>query len=308
MKKFLALAALMTIGTASAEELKFGDLNYFLKAGQFNVGADLLVNNETTRVAEASETEVDGYLLNTHYSYAIIDSLNVTLGVNVLLDGETQTGGGASVDAMGVQNPKFGANFRLLNQANSGFNLDFGAVASVKIADQEVASTTKKDGNSIDRMASVYSEPRSSLELNSRFGKKWNEANEFYLIAGVIYHADGEYEQLEAGTVDVDSSVDFKLGGFYQYRPVNEFMMTFGAVATRYSDVDFDGGVKSTDTAHTDMQFSFTTKYLVTDSLIAKFAFTKDSRGEYDRETSAGDTKIDKRNGLQYGLGVDLLF
>lgn len=322
MKKFLALAAMMVIGTAHAEELKFGDMNYFLKQGQFNVGADFLANNEVSRVDKGDESEVDAYLLNTHYSYALSDSLNFTLGVNFLIDGETEasrviigTNGkpkvstDASADAQGVQNPSVGANYRFLNQNTSGYNVDFGAVATFKLTDREAASTNNKDGNIINPTFSNYFDPRTTLEVNARVGKKWDEANEFYLVAGALYHTDGEYEQLESGDVEMDSSVDFKLGGVYQYRPVHEFMMGFGLTAIRFGEMDGDTfGSEFTRNDYIDYQFSFTAKYLINESLIAKFLFTHDRRDEVTYEYAAGDSKVDKRNGGQYGLGIDYLF
>ena len=59
MKKFLAIAAMLTITSVFAEELHYGDLNYFLKQGQFNAVIDMIVNNEGTRKNESTKTEVD---------------------------------------------------------------------------------------------------------------------------------------------------------------------------------------------------------------------------------------------------------
>lgn len=306
MKKFLALAAMMVIGTAHAEELKFGDMNYFLKQGQFNIGADAIRNNETARLAKTTDVEVDGYLLNTHYAYAFTDSLNVTLGLNFLLDGETDK---PSVDASGLQNPTIGANYRLINQSAAGVNVDFGAVASVKVQEREVAASNK-DGNSINPYLSSYADPRNSLEVNARVGKKWNEANEFYLLAGAVYHMDGEYKQLGDTKNDMDSSLDFKLGATYQYRPVHEFMMALSLNATRFGEMDgTDSSSDITRTDFIDYQFGFTAKYLINESLIAKFIFTHDRRDSFTVENdTTGDIKFDKRNAGQYGLGIDYIF
>ena len=301
MKKFLALAALISVGSVHAEELKFGDLNYFLKAGQFNLGADVIVNNEAARLNETTKTEVNAFFVNTHYAYALSDVFNVTLGVNYLHDGETKFGTLTSTDTAGLQNPTLGLNYRVLQQNNSGVNFDLGAVASVKLMDREADD----NGNMIDPVLSNYFEPRNSLDLTARVGKKWNEANEFYLLGGANYHAEGEYDDVNGSETELDSSIDFKLGGFYQYRPVNEFMMTLGLTGVRYSEYDREVGpatIESED--HIDYQFSFNAKYLITDKVIAKFIFTQDRREDYD----LGATKIDRRNGAQYGLGFDILF
>lgn len=316
MKKIFALVAILAFGSANASELKFGDLNYFLKQGQMNVKADFIANNETSRYDKGDSTEIDSYLLNTKFAYAINDSLNVHLGLDFLFDGESEdsrvilNGEGkpevqtdASEDSMGLQNPKIGADFRLLSQKNAPFNLDFGAVATFKLTERKVG-TADKEGNMINPLFTT-AEPRSGLDLNARIGKKVDEANEYYFLAGVNYHLDGEYKQLQGSKVDVDSSTDLRLAGFYQYRPVNEFMMTLGLTATRVGETDFGN---TTATSHMDYQFSFDAKYLITESVIAKFSFTKDKRDDFELETNSGDDDIDKRNSLQYGLGIDYLF
>jgi hypothetical protein len=307
MKKFLAVAAVLAVTSVNAEEVKFGDLNYFLKQGQFNVGVDAIVNNETSRVGKTADTEVDGYFLNTQFGFALTDSLNVTVGVNYLYDGETEVNKGASADDSGIQNPKFGINYRVMKQSDAGLNFDIGAVATIKVIDREVG-TVDEEGNNQNPLYSSYADPRSTLDLNARLGNKWNEANEYYLIAGLVYHTDGEYEQLEGDMVNIDSSLDFKLGAFYQYRPVNEFMMTVGLSGTRYNDLYAEtNSVESKYSDHFDFQFLFNAKYLVTENFITKFTFTKDNRDNF-AEQKSGNTEYDKRNALQYGLGVDFLF
>ena len=308
MKKIFALAAILAFGSAQAEELKFGDLNYFLKQGQINAGLDWVVHNETARSGKTDDNEVDAYFYNAHLGYALTNDLNLTLGLTYVFDGQTEENGGGSADDSGLQNPELGANYRLMKQAEAGFNLDLGAVATINLADREVSSSTK-DGNNFNPMLSNYADPRSSLELNARLGKKWNEANEFYFLGGFIYNLDGDYKQLGDDKVDMDSSMDFKLGAFYQYRPVNEFMMTLSLTGTRYGEIDGkDGSDSFTMTDHIDYKFGFDAKYLINESLIAKFSFTKDKRNDYDVETDLGDLELDRRNALQYGLGIDYLF
>ncbi len=309
MKKFLVLAAVLAVSSANAEELKFGDLNYFLKAGQFNAGANFIVNNETTREGEAVETEVDNYALNTHFGLALTNQFNLTFGWDLLIDGETQADGENSADAWGLQNPRLGANFRLLDQESSGFNFDIGTIATFNFTDREVASR-ETDGNMINPLYSNFADPRHGLELNARLGKKWDEANEFYLLAGAVYHLEGDYDQKDGDKVEIDPSLDFKAGAFYQYRPVNEFMITLGVNAVRFGERDLEvGALEATDQDHLDFQFLFAAKYLVTESTVFNITFTKDRKGNYDREIKGvGDNEIDKRNGILYGCGVDFLF
>jgi hypothetical protein len=308
MKKIFALAAILVVGSANASELKFGDLNYFLKDGQINAGLDWVVNNETTRSGKTDDNEIDAYFYNAHLGYALNDDLNLTLALSYVFDGQTEENAGASADDAGLQNPKLGANYRLMKQAAAGFNLDLGAVATISIADREVSSSTR-DGNNFNPILSNYADPRSSLELNARLGNKWNEANEFYFLAGYIYNLDGDYKQLGGNKVDMDSSMDLKLGAFYQYRPVNEFMMTLGLTGSRYGEIDGkDGSSSFTMTDHIDYKFNFDAKYLINESLIAKFSFAQDKRNNYEVERSTSDLKLDKRNATQYGLGIDYLF
>ena len=307
MKKFLAVAALLAVSAAQAEELRFGDLNYFLKQGQLNAGVDLLAHTEVARV-DGDDTEIQAYFFNSHFGYALSDKLNLTLGLDYIYDGQTEIEGASSADTAGLQNPKLGANFRVLNQSDFGYNFDVGAVATLKIADREVPTVTK-DGNSLNPLISSYADPRNTMDLSARLGKKWNEANEFYLTGNLAYHMDGEYETAGGDDTDMDSSMDFKLGGFYQYRPVVEFMLTVGLTGTRVGEVDTEtAGNEGTITDHIDYQFNFNAKYLITDTFIAKFVFTQDNRSDFDSETDLGDTEVEKRTAKQFGLGVDFLF
>lgn len=300
MKKFLALAAMLAIGSVHAEELKFGDLNYFLKQGQFNVREDFVVHNETMRTGKTTDVDVDAFIFQTHLGYALLDNLNLTFAADYTFEGETEVGDDSS-NVEGFNNPSVGANFRLLNQNTSGINLDLGAVATFKVIDREVPQTGT-EGNMFSPLLSKYGDPRNTLDVNARLGKKWNEANEFQVLAGVLYHMDGEYEQDGiSGSQDVDSSIDFKLAANYQYRPVHEFMMNFGITAIRYGEYEIEDGEVSD---HIDYTFNFDAKYLVTETTIAKFLFTKGRNENIDYD----GLKIDKRDSLQYGLGVDFLF
>lgn len=305
MKKFLALAAMLVVGSVQAEELKFGDLNYFLKQGQFNAGVDAIVHNETVRLDNGTKTDydIDGYIFQTHFGYAVLNNLNVTFGLDYILEGETEPAGGASSNVQGLQNPWIGGNFRIVDQNTAGVNVDVAAKATFKVIDREVNGGST-DGNMFSPLFSRLGDPRNTLDLAAKIGKKWNEANEFQIHAGVLYHMDGEFDQkgpsAESG-LEVDSSIDFKLGANYQYRPVHEFMMNIGLNAIRFSEYEIEGD-KVSD--HLDFQIVFDAKYLVTESTIAKFIFTHQNNSEFDIEGA----DIDQRQGQQYGLGVDFLF
>lgn len=310
MKKFLAVAAILAVTSVQADEAKFGDLNYFFKQGQFNLASDLNLNREESRV-DGDDTEIEGYVSATKITFGVMNNFNLFVGLNYLYDFETDPSTGGTSTVRGLQNPVVGGSFRLLNQADGGFNFDIGATADLNLMDYEVAEAGDESGNTVDPHLSQYGDPRSSLMLNARLGKKWNEANEVYLVSSLTYSKDGEYEDKGLDEdVDLDSSMDLSLGGFYQYRPVHEFMMTVGLTGTRVGEVE--GEVANTDftvTDHIDYKFSFVAKYLITESFIAKFNFSQDRRSDFDVEfDGAADNEYERRKGNQFGFGVDLLF
>jgi hypothetical protein len=305
MKRILAAAALVAMTTAQAEEIKFGDLNYFVKQGQFNLTADMNNVTENTN-AGGAKIENEGYILASTLTYGITEELNAFIGLNYFWDFETHVNGGPSLDTAGIKFPTLGANYRVMKQADKGFNLDVGAVARLNLQDAEVSDSADDEGNTLAPEYSNFAQTRNSVELNVRAGQKWNEANEWYALAGIVNHTSGEYEFAGSGEkVDVDSSMDFKLGAFYQYRPVNEFMYTFGVVATQYGEVEYkdDAGKEKAD-SHIDYQFIFAAKYLITDTFIVKFNYLQDRRSDFD----LGDAEVNRRRSKQWGLGVDWLF
>jgi hypothetical protein len=303
MKKILATGTLLACLSVSATELKFGDLNYFLQAGQMNLAFDASIRSEDSRV-DGAKDELDGYVFSGYFAYALRSDLNVSFGLQQLWKVKTK-----DTETSGLQNPQLGANYRLFHQADQGFNLDFGARVGLVVFDREVSSESK-DGNMPDPKYSNYAQARNNIELNARAGKKWNEANEFYVMAGLNYFNGGEYEVLGGEDVDLDPSLNLLVGGYYQYRPVNEFMMTLGLVATQFNEVDGEAaGSDFTFGQHIDTDFIFKAKYLVTESTIVSFNFSQENRSDYKiKNEGASDTKVDERMALSYGMGVDFLF
>lgn len=311
MKKFLAVAAILAVTSVYADETSFGDLNYFFKQGQLNLASDLISSHEVTHVNDA-DTEAEGYVSSTKVTFGLMDNVNLFVELNALYKYDTDSTGASVATATGLQNPVLGASIRLMNQGTSGFNFDVGAVADLNIMDYETSEGGKTNGNSVDPFLSEYGDPRSSLVVNARLGKKWNEANEFYLVTALAYNKDGEYEDKEADEdVDLDSSLDFSLGAFYQYRPVHEFMMTLGLNGTRFGEMDGEEANNDfTVSDHIDLTFSFTAKYLITDNFIAKFHFSQDRRSDFDAEYdgAVADTDYERRTANKFGVGVDFLF
>lgn len=311
MRKLIAAAAVLAVTSVHAEELKFGDINYFLKQGQFNVAADINSTYYKQTPKGSSTLETRGYLLETKYGYGINDKLNVYLGLDYAYDREVEdktTASNADFTQDGLANPSLAANYRLMNQNEGRYNVDFGAVARINIEDSEIgdsAGQSSEDGN--------FADPRSSLELNARMGRKWNEANEWQFGVGGIYRNDGEQTLKDAtgsdSDRDLDSSFDIFVRAAYQYRPVNEFMMSLIGEATRIGEVTSDvEGTDFDEDAHIDMKLQFRAKYLITDYMIANFHYSWSRLSEYDAEIGGTDVEIMRRRENFFGVGVDFLF
>jgi hypothetical protein len=311
MRKLIAAAAVLAVTSAhAAEELKFGDLNYFLKQGQFNVLVD--ANSGFSKFTDTSTYEKRGYTFDTQFAYAINDKLNAFVGLSYAFDMQLEdktTTTNADVDQDGLANPAIGLNYRLLNQNSSEYNFDLGAIARIKIQDAETGSSTGqdvKDGNNATG--------RNSLEVNARIGKKWNEANEWQLAAGLQYNLKGEsFDKSPAGDVKnkMDDSLDAFVRASYQYRPVNEFMILVSAQLTRLGQID--GKNKSNNAVtkvedYVDKKFGFTAKYLVTDDFIFKFNYSQSNLDEIAVYEGGNKSVIDKRRASHFGVGVDFLF
>lgn len=308
MRKLIAVAAVLTLSSAyAAEELKFGDLNYFIKQGQVNVLADVNSSYEKHFTGD-QEDQTRGIITNTSFGYAFTDRLNAYVGVNYAYDLETTdktTVGNDDYSNDGFSNPSLGVNYRAFNQNEARYNFDIGAVARIGVEDAkrgDSVGNNVKDGN--------FADGRDSFELNARLGRKWNEANEWQAAVGAIYYHDGEYEQrgVTGDTkVDQDNSLDYFLRASYQYRPVNEFMVLLSAQAN-YIGEETDK-VKSSNTklksdAHVDVDLRFTAKYLILENLIGKFNYGMSRNSDYD----VADTEVRKRRENFFGLGIELLF
>lgn len=306
MRKFLICGLLLSAASAQSQTLKFGDLNYFLTAGQVNVGAGVLWNNENSKISGVKQ-EAEAYLVDANFNYGLADNLTLKLGLGYAFLAEAKDGD-VTWDVDGLRALELGAEARLMDQKSAGINLDFGVNAKInEIFDREFGgSSPKKDGNAFDPLMSTQDETRSSLEVYGKAGLKTDEANEFLLRAGVVYNKSSDVKDLSAGDdVEMDSSLDLKLGAFYQYRPVNEAMFTLGLEGIRYGEMDSEiAGIKMTRESFTDVRLSFAAKFLVNENLIARFDLTKDRRDTIEVE---GMT-VKKRQSTQYGLGVDFLF
>ena len=294
MKRFLAVSAILAATSAQAVELKFGDLNYFFKQNQANIGVDVSTSTYQYRTGGA-KIEKEGYVAQTHVNVGFTDDLYLSLDVDYDWKMKTK-GAGRSFHEDGFTSPRLGVNYRLLKQDNTGFNLDFGGFYRLASLKEATRGANGRDGNA--------SNARDAAEANVRLGKKWNEANEFYVLAGLIHNLEGEYDVKGGAKVDQDSSTDYYVGAFYQYRPVNEFMLRIGGTATKIAEIKNDNGTKFKTTDHLDMRFTFNAKYLLTESMIANFNYAQSNLQDYKED----GVKVNRRHGHQFGVGVDFLF
>ncbi len=310
MKKAIALAAALIASSAQATSgLDFGDLNYFLKAGQFNLTSNVSVVN--AEVSDAGFTpqrnfETNGYVIEDRLSYGLAENLNAFVGLDYAFQYKTELPGSSDSENGGLSNPYFGANYRLMNQSNAAFNLDFGAIARISVMDAETGFSGE-DGQ--------YNRGNHALELNSSIGRKWNEANEWRLTAAVIQQFAGETTQISPGVADqdfdTDASTDMSLTAAYQYRPVQEFMLTVSAQALRVGEIESENTTANTDStedAHMDLRFGFSAKYLITENFIGRFNYGQGRLAEYDIERNNVKSELKDRHEMLYGLGIDWLF
>jgi hypothetical protein len=324
MKKAIVLATLVAATGAIAQtpnsELSFGDLNYFFKAQQFNVRADFLLDRTETHIDSQSSkltTEGEGYLIDTQYNYGLMDNLNLSLGLTYQLNYRFNTEPVAAnqrYNEDGLRNPALGLNYRFLNQKENGVNWDFGVVGRFALMDAErgnYGGSTSADGNA----ASGH----HSIEASTSLGLKWNEANEFRLVGGVIHHFDGEYT---SNSTDATSDVDYDTAAYqdvffkaaYQYRPVYEFMMSFGTTITMYGereDEQTNQALNDTLTydSHVDGSFEYTAKYYFHEKAILRFNYIQGILKDIavDRRLAADQT-FNRRRSQTFGFGLDLLF
>lgn len=310
MRKMIVAAAVLAVTSAhAAEELKFGDLNYFFKAGQVNALANVSSVYQKEKVLGTME-ETRGYVIDTQLTYGVSDQLNVFLGLDYAYDLQTETAGNPDFNSDGLANPELGAIYRLMNQSSTAYNVDLGAVVRFGIEDAETGSATgpgvSDDGN--------FADGRNSLEVLARIGRKWNEANEWQLAAGVQYFMEGESTIVGPTDTDLDddSSMDMYLRASYQYRPVNEIMFLLSAQATQVgeavSETSSGPTIKRTADSHMNIDFRFTTKYLVTDNTIVKFNYGMSRNADYDLKVGATSDDVTNRRENFFGLGVDFLF
>ena len=306
MKKMIVVAAALLATSAQASSgLDFGDLNYFLKSGQFNLTSNFNVPNiEVTDEASKIDYETNGYVIDNRIGFGVADNLNAFVGLDYAFQYETETPGSSNSNNGGLSNPYAGAYYRLMNQSDSAFNLDFGVVGRFQLMDAEVG-TFGKDG--------TFNRGNHSVEVNSSIGRKWNEANEWRLTAALIHNFDGEYERNAATSSDVetDASQDISLTAAYQYRPVQEFMLAVSMQAIQVGEVDSTvktGNTRFTDDSHLDLNFTFNAKYLITETFIAKFNYGQSRLAEYDRDSNGTSSEQKDRHQLYYGFGIDWLF
>jgi hypothetical protein len=319
MKKFIALCAIVSASSAFAtSELEFGDLNYFIKQKQVNLFAMARYQDARYKLKATSGSTVahekEGYKAMTYLGYGIMDNLNVFVGLNYDFQNEftNTTTNDIHYNQDGLNNPLFGGNYRIINQKDAAVNFDVGVLARQNIQQAKSGASIgagksgqSKDGNAADG--------RSSYELNSSIGRKWNEANEWRLTGGYVRNTDGDRDQLSTTTstqnIKMNSSNDMYLLAMYQYRPVQEFMMSLSGKAIRIEEYSEKlSGVKTKDDAHMRYDFLFNAKYLVTETLILDWRFAQSRIPDFDTKTGSTKSKYRAQVDGYMSLGLNLLF
>ncbi len=310
MKKIIAILAMLTAVSAQAQ-VSFGDLNFFVKQGQFQLSADANRTTEQYKISPGgAPTRTEGNAFATQLNFGLSDQLNLFAGVgyNYLMKTDNTSTPTRAWTQDGFTNPLVGGNFRVINQNDSLVNFDLGFVARFAVQDQVTGAAVKhrtEEGNAANA--------RSAYELNTSVGRKWNEANEFRLTAGLVYNNSGERDQkvVDGSTksYDVDSSTDAYLRAAYQYRPVNEFILGLALTGTRISAYDEDTtGTKVKNDSHMDVDARFIAKCIILPNFIARFTFAETMNPDYDYKTNGAKETYKSRRSSVIGLGADFLF
>lgn len=283
MRKFIPALMILAATSAQAVEVKFGDLNYNMSKGEQNFQFDFINQYE-----KQIDTTMRAYVMDAQYRYAITNDLDAFVAVDYVWNADFD--GGRNETISSFQNPTLGASYRVFDQKDFDYNFDVEVLTKQSLFDA-------KDSN-------MY-EGRSTYEVHGAFGRKWNEANEWQVGLGVVYHADGEAKS-NGTKYDQDSSTDLVLRAAYQYRPVNEFMMTLSAEAVQTGEFEYANAKQD---AHIDYNFGFAAKYLVDTNLIAKLQITQACLSDFDVDVSGvGSTKVNRRRSNNFGVGIDYLF
>lgn len=314
MKKVLAALSMLVMGNVYAQDLSFGDVNYFIKKGQFNFTVESTVEARNSKFKTGGNTNTvdrEGYYQRARLAFALTDTFNFFVAGGYNHDDRVKNESPLSekYDRSGFTNPQFGVNFRAVNQSNAPVNVDVGAVASINVQDEKIGSASgrnsTRNGNAADG--------RNSLEANVRVGKKWNEANEWQLALGGIYNHEGDRTRKYVGgasqNFNMDSSIDAYLRASYQYRPVPELMFL---IALQENRIASSKESNRTNTykydEHMDLDVIFNAKYLITETFILRAQLQKGNNPSYDYKLNGVTTEVKSRRENVYGLGFDFLF
>ena len=314
MKKVLAAFSMLVMGQVYAQDLSFGDVNYFIKKGQFNFVVDTTLEARNYKLKSGGTTDTkdrEGYYQRARANFGLSDQLNLFVGIGYNHKNRVKSETAPTNESFyenGFINPQVGLNFRAVNQSQALVNVDVGAVASIRIQDEKVGASVGKssrDGNSANG--------RNSVEGNVRIGRKWNEANEWQLALGGIYNMSGERDRKQIGAatqnLDLDSSVDAYLRASYQYRPVQEIMFLLSLQGNKISEMEeSNSSTKYKYDDHLDFDIAFNVKYLITENFILRGIMQKGNNPSYDYTTNGTKTEVKSRRENVYGLGFDFLF
>src|SRR4051812_18506979 len=119
MRKMIAAAAMLLAVPSlhAAEELVFGDVNFFIKKSQFNLIADASQTTEKASTKNSTTLMKRGYTVSSQFGYGVTDRLNFYVGIDYRFDDGVQdltTKPKPRTYSMnGLSNPSLAANYRL---------------------------------------------------------------------------------------------------------------------------------------------------------------------------------------------------
>jgi hypothetical protein len=312
MKFIVVVMAIFAMSSVRAEELKYGDINFFIPAGNFNLSADVDYDSEQRKIG-TDVRKKEGWYFNSVMTYGLTNRLNLFAGASYqykvdVTDRASPDNARYRQDGLG--NPLVGGIYRVFDQSERVLNFDLGAIGRFRMMDAEIGQSVGQstaDGNAASS--------RNSLEIFGRIGRKWDEANEWQLSAGAIQNFAGEFTQLRVAAADErfddKASTDLFMRAAYQYRPVNEFMMLFTVQALEVGQREYTQRIALERTkfdSHLDWNFDFTAKYLITKNLIGSFNYGLARNPDFNGRRGSTRIEVDRRRESSMGLGVDWLF
>lgn len=322
MKKSLAVAMALASSTVLAQDLQLGDLNFFQKAGSYQLNTQLSMGQ-----GEFSEKNEDGtYDIETKQNiwsnsltYGVSDKFRIGLGVDYALKNEQENTGvpagdtkSKAIDDKGLSDFSIVSAYRLMSDK---VYVDLLADLTIAMGDREEGSSDdvkSKDGN--------FKQGHHSLDLGAAVGQKIDKF-EWRAGAGVSYHMSGDYDALSVEgpktTVDTDSRMDMVVSAQAQYRPMTKLAIALGVEWTKVGEQELEAKVDGekievTEESSTQMAWTAEAKYNLSDSILVNAGYSIISLSDLDvkQKNQDGTSKstIEDNKASVVTIGASFLF